>query len=101
MEFEAGKEILKSAIIKGIVEVFPSNANVIQEHEAETPCGLLRFKTRPTSPDHVTIVYLDGKRLYKIMTDCCQSREPGAFTASITEKLNRDSFDSQCRKLLN
>ncbi|EBY9764096.1 hypothetical protein D5W64_13365 [Salmonella enterica subsp. enterica serovar Saintpaul] len=101
MEFETGKEILKSAIVYGLSEVFPSNKEVLPEFELPTACGLLRFKTRPTSPDHVTVIYLDDRRLYKVMTDCCQSREPVAFNRSVKEKLARDSFDSQCRKLLS
>lgn len=95
------KRILMAAIRDGMLEIFPSNKAVKDELEVETILGKMRFKTRPTSPDHVTIVYLNGNRLYKIMTDCLQSRDPIEFAQAIELKLSKESFDRQCDKVLD
>lgn len=94
------KGILKAAIRTGMLEIFPSNKQVKDELEVETILGKMRFKTRPTSPDHVTIIYLNGNRLYKILTDCLQSRDPVEFAQVIEQKLSKESFDRQCDKVL-
>lgn len=100
MELEAGKEILKANIVKGMLEAFPSNQPVKDEVQFEVELGLLRFKTRDASPDNVTIVYLNGRRLYKIMVDCRQTRQPEDFGQYLLAKLDRESFSEQVSKLL-
>lgn len=100
MELEAGKEILKANIVKGMLEAYPSNKPIKDEVQYEIELGLLRFKTRDASPDSVTIVYLNGKRLYKIMVDCRQTRHPEDFGQYLLTKLDRESFSEQVAKLL-
>ncbi|UQT02636.1 hypothetical protein YUBABA_01980 [Serratia phage vB_SmaM-Yubaba] len=105
METKAGnrsvsKGILKAAIRDGMLEVYKSNQPVEPELEVDTILGKMRFKTRPTSPDEVTIIYLNGHRLYKILVDCRQSRDRIEFAQHIEEKLSRESFDRQCDKVL-
>lgn len=106
METKAGnrsvsKAVLKATIRDGMLEAFKSNQPVVEELEVETILGKMRFKTRPTSPDHVTIIYLNGHRLYKVMVDCRQSRDRIEFAQYIEEKLSRESFDRQCDKVLS
>lgn len=94
------KGILKAAIRDGMLEVFQSNQPVKPELEVDTILGKMRFKTRDAGPDQVTIVYLNDHRLYKIMVDCTQSRDPIEFTQAIEHKLHKESFDRQCDKVL-
>lgn len=97
---EVSLSVLKAGIRDGILKAHPECEGYTQEVEIDTILGKMRIKTRAASPDAVTTVYLNGHRLYKIMVDCCQSRDRLEMIKMVEQKLDRESFVTQARKVL-
>lgn len=97
---ELGVKTLTSKIVEGFKQVLPEKGPVVNEVVINTTYGALRFKTRPVNPDNVTIIYLNGNRLYKVMVDCRLCRDPAAIEKYVLEKLAKESFERQVAKVL-
>lgn len=70
------------------------------EVEIDTIFGKLRLKTRPASPNLVHIVYLNGNRVYKILTQDLVGVPKEELDAFLDERLQRPSFHERLHKTL-
>ncbi len=70
------------------------------EVELDTIFGKLRLKTRPASPNLVHIVYLNGARVYKILTQDLVGVSKEELDAFLDERLQRPSFGERLHKAL-
>lgn len=93
-------EVLKTKIVEGISAAYKEGGAVEPEVIIQTDLGRLRFKTRPISPDSVTVVYLNDRRLYKILIDCTMSRAREVVRETVETKLSKESFTRQVQKVL-
>lgn len=62
--------------------------------------GEIRLKTRPASPNLVTIIYLNGHRVYKILHEGLVGKHKEIIDAFLNERLQRPSYDEQLTKVL-
>lgn len=93
-------ETLKAKIVEGIQTAYKEGGAISPEVVLQTDLGRLRFKSRPINPDHVTIVYLNERRLYKILVDCTMSRDRQVVRETVETKLSKESFGRQVEKVL-
>lgn len=91
---------IKASIRDGILAVHPEGGGFQRDIEFDTINGKMRAKTHDASPDCVTTFYLNGWRLYKLYIECTQSRDRLEMCKMVETKLNRESFISQCRKVM-
>lgn len=91
---------LKATIRDGILAAHPENGGYRRDFEFNTIYGKMRAKTQDASPDCVTTFYLNGHRLYKLYIECTQSRSRLEMVKMVEQKLDRESFVTQARKVL-
>lgn len=97
-QLKAKKQIFTQHVYKGFHEMLSEPFK--PEVNISTPFGIMRLKTRPASPNLVTIIYLDNERVYKILHEHLTGEEHPVINKFLDERLQRQSFDDQLNKVL-
>lgn len=77
-----------------LTEIFKPDVSI------NSPFGEIRLKTRPASPNLVTIIYLNGRRVYKILHEGLVGERKEVIDNFLNERLLRPSYDEQLTKIL-